>query len=357
MDSGAPAGTGPVRWVGAAAALLIVGVLATLAAFVFFLDGDEAATDGPTPAGAEESAVTLRAGPEASAAVVITLPGDAALNVVGRSADGTWLAAAEPGEAAILGWARVADLDWNGDLVALPVVAGTALAPPAPTGNATPVGGTTLPGTALPGTVPTLTPDLPDLVLQEVFSRDNRLVVVVTNEGNADIAQAILIAVSGAEPRRIDVGKPLRPGDRLETELEGEYVQLRALVTVTASLSAETPEERTDNNARSLVIEPDVPNDIEVLEVSNDPSTGHLVVTVRNNSVIPLVGGITLAVRRTAPSTELLGRREVPLDLAPRATASYEFPELVELDLAAARVLLATDAISDADTANNVLPR
>ena len=219
-----------------------------------------------------------------------------------------------------------------------------------------------LPSPAAAGGAPTATPDFPDLVIEAVFSRDNRLAVVVTNLGNADIEGAIFVAVAGATPVRIDIGgKPLRPGDTLEAVLPDEYVQLRAVVTVEVRPSEGVEEEDTANNRFETIIEPDIPNDLELLSVELGPEPATLTITVRNNSVIPLVGTVTIAVRQTAPSTLLLGRFQAPLEIEAGGTQSYQqrfdVADADALDLARIQVILSSDAINDARESNNIFPR
>ena len=232
-----------------------------------------------------------------------------------------------------------------GDLAALPPVAAAPTPTPLPTVAPTP-------------TAAAAGPDLPDLAAEALFSRRNRLVLLVANRGTADLEGSIYALVDGAEAVRIDVGgKPLRPGETLEAELPGEYVQRRATVVVELRPAPDVQESDIDNNRVQAVIAPDVDNDVELLSAELDSGDGHLVVTMRNNSVIPLVGTVTVAVRETAPGTLLLGRLVGPLEIAAGGTQRFDFAELIELDLANVQLILSTDAINDADSANNVLPR
>jgi hypothetical protein len=219
-----------------------------------------------------------------------------------------------------------------------------------PTRTATESTATTIAG------APTLTPDHPDLVVAGIGSRDNQLVVTVMNDGNADIAGPFTIQLNGRVEHVVDTGKELRPGDILEAAIPEEYVQRRGLVTAAVSGPEGAVEERTDNNELTIVVEPDVPNDLELEGIALHAESGYLVATVRNLSLIPVVGTLTLVVRGINPPT-LLRQLDAPLDLAPDASQAYDFPSLVGIDLSTIRVILSTDAITDSDTANNVLPR
>lgn len=206
------------------------------------------------------------------------------------------------------------------------------------------------------GAAPTLTPDFPDLVVADTFSRENRLVVVLRNQGDADLFGPIDVTINDGQRHRVDVGKELRPGDAIEAKLEGEFVQRRAEVEVRAFAAPDVEEISTANNTRTLVVSPDAPNDLEVLPPSLDAADGHLIVTIRNNSPIPLVGTVTIAVRRISPS-ELLRLLDAPLEVAAGGNERYDFLLLIDFDPDSIRVILSTDAINDAVPTNDTYPR
>lgn len=265
-------------------------------------------------------------------------------------------------------------LRWlSGGALLIGVAAATAVAivlvfdgdpePPPLAGEATPapsrpiVGAT--PAVTATAPAPTFTPDLPDLTVDAIFSRDNRLVVVVSNKGIADVTAQIMISVGDGEPRPADVkpGEPLHPGQVLELVLEDQFIQRRAEATVTVSTDPATDEEGLENNTRTEIVTPDRPNDLEILEVIITPGTGVLRVTLRNNSPIPLGGTATLSVRLTAPDSTLLARAAIVLAISPRGEQRVEFAELDTPDLTRISVILSTDAINDADPSNDVFPR
>jgi hypothetical protein len=116
-------------------------------------------------------------------------------------------------------------------------------------------------------------------------------------------------------------------------------------------------EENAGNNVLSDVVEPDVPNDLELRAVARDQATGELLVTIANLSPIPLVGTVLIGVRQTVPSDELLLRDMRSLDVDVGGENTFRFVELIDLDLSTIRVILSTDAITDADPSNNTVPR
>jgi len=337
-----------------AAFAAVTGVTAVVAVVLLTGDDDAEPTDDASVAGpVAAQRIEVRDAPEAAGSALATLAAGTPLRVEGRSVDGGWLAVteldrerrplAEPG----MGWAPADAVAGVADPSALAVVDADRF-------RRQPLAGT--PSSATPATGPTLTPDLPDLRVDDVYARDNRLVVVVANVGSADADGPIEVRVDGGPAHRIDVGKPLRPGDTLERVLDREYVQRRAEVSVALSAAA-VGEENAGNNLFSGVVEPDSPNDLEILEVAIDPDGDHLVVTVRNNSLIPLAGQVTIGVRQTTPTNQLLLREELPLDVAAGGTQRYELTALSGVGLDFLRIILSSDAISDADSANNTFPR
>ena len=199
--------------------------------------------------------------------------------------------------------------------------------------------------------------DYPDLVVREVYSRLNQLVVVVANAGNADADGVIEVSVDGGRPHPIDTGKALRPGDFLEYPLEGEYVQRRGQVVVTVRPTASIVERNAGNNVFVGVVTPDAPNDLAVIDIAYGGSGPHLIATIRNRSPIPLTGEVTIAIRELEAQDELLLRETRELDVERGATQAFEFPAITTPPLGSVQVIISTDAINDADASNNLLPR
>ena len=348
-----------------AAALGAFALTATLTtgAAILLLDANEDA-DAPPPAEPTATAAAVAARPETAGTATVldapgsggllrgTLAGGTPLRIEGRSADGAWLAVAELGPdgravpSPVTGWLPLDAVAGLTDIASLTVVDArafrSALPSPSPTGGAE--------------ARPTLTPDLPDLVVADAFARENQLVVVVANEGSGDADGTIEVSADGGPFVRIDTGKALRPGDELERAVQGHYVQRRSRVSIELR-APDIDEEDTGNNTFTGVVAPDMYNDIEVLSVGVDPTGGHLVVEVRNNSPIPLAGELTFGVRESATDGRLLLRDTFALDVEAGGTSRYDLRALTGVDAASVLVILSTDAISDADSANNTHPR
>jgi hypothetical protein len=334
-----------LSWLGGLAIVLVTGVIAAVIVMVVF-DRDDQSISTDTVLNRE---VTLRSSPDAASAALATLAAGAPVTVTVRSADGRWVAVAVEGRG-FIGWAPSEAID---NLAPTPRPAEATVAARA-TASASP----TASGSAA---APTQTPDFPDLELQAIYSRDNRLVVAITNVGDVDVDGAIFVIVDNGEPVQKSVGgKPLRPGDTLEAVLDREYVQRRGAVTVEVRLADGIEEGSLDNNKLEVVLSPDVPNDLEVSGIALDTETATLTVSIGNNSIIPIVGVATIAVRETAPSSALIARFDVLIKV--EAGATQEHKHILEVegelpDVANLLVILFSSALNDAVDANNTFPR
>ncbi len=283
-------------------------------------------------------AVELRSGPASNVAIVTRLAATDEIRIVGRSADGEWLAVGLLERPGTVGWVPSDAVAGVEDSASLPVVATE--------GEDTPTSGT-------------LTPDLPDLVVERAYSAGNQLMVRIVNQGAGDAGGEFLVSLDGRDPIALDVkpGEPLRAGQALDAPIEGYYLQLRQSVSVLLVPSIDRPEEDEANNSWSGFVEPDQPNDIEVVGASTVAPDDHLQVVVRNNSPIPLVGVISITVREALPSTVMLGRQNGTVEMPPGELMEIDFPEIVDVSLSQITINVSMNAILDDDISNNVYPR
>ncbi len=325
--------------------LVVGGAIAAVVVSVMFLSGRQQTTT-PTARLANPTlarALGLREAPRADGSIVATLPTGTHLRLLGRLADGSWLFASPVEQIAVAGWVPVEAVREAGDIATLAVIDAT-------TGEVA-VGA---PGRAEPVASARAGVGAPDLVLQSVGAQQDRLAIVVRNIGSGDLNDAIIVTIDGGTPRRIDVGKPLRPGESLQAVLNTEYVQRRARVAVAVSTGGDaTP----DNNRQDAVVDPDEPLDLELQSAAPDPRDGHLVVTLRAHSPIPLVGTVSISVRESPPSNRLIASTEAPLDIAAEGTQRFDVAEAIRVDLTRVTVSIATAAIADANPVNDSYPR
>lgn len=279
----------------------------------------------------------LRAEPREDGAVLVQLPAGARLRVVGKSPDGRWIAAAAEDRPDLVGWVTGAAVEGI-DPAALPTV-------------------TADPSAAALSTAPAGPIARPDLLIEAVYAKDNRLFVSVLNAGPADARGTLLASVDGgaAVPLEGKSDEGLRAGQRIQAAVVGGFVQIRGTVSVTVSLSPRVSEVDPANNTFTGIVEPDQPVDLEIATVERGASA--LVVTIRNNSTIPVTGVHTITVREPLPGTRLLGRAEQSGLIEAGGSMVVFLPELRDANLTAISVTLSSDSIADGALGNNTYPR
>ena len=283
--------------------------------------------------------IEVRSGPRADFAIVTRLAITDSINVLGRSSDGTWLVVAPEDRPSLTGWIPL-DAVTGVEVGPLPVIA--------------PPGATPAPGDA------TLSPDLPDLVVARAFGRDNMLWIEITNQGIVPASGEFRVSIDGDPDVALDVkpGEPLHPDQTLTAAVPGVFLQLRRNMEVRLLPVEGVEEEDMANNTWTGIAGPDLPNDIEIFSAVVDEEPGsHLVVTLRNNSPIPITGTYTVSVRETGEGNELNGRQRTTERIEVGGLLEIPFPEITEIDFTTISVILSTDSIDDSALANNTYPR
>lgn len=348
----------PFIWAGAAVFVVMVATVTAFLIVVLFGGDDEPATAAePTEVAAPPATVTaevaLRSAPASDTAIAGQLAEGAGIVVAGRSVDGNWLFVEAFDDPTIRGWVEAAAVSPTPEFAALAIIQPDATPTPSP--SRTVVAGQ-----------PTFSPDLPDIQIDTIFSRDNRVTVVVSNVGVIDVNAEILLSIDGGEPRAADVkpGEPLRPDDQLEIVLDEEYVQRRALISATVSTNPPIDEMNTENNSVETVISPDIPNDLGISDVAFSGPDGALQVTIRNNSTIPVTGSASISVREREGERTRLAVEQPAFSLAAGATLVVDLPSVVEvldetdaLTIDDIEVRLNSDAVNDSDPTNDIFPQ
>jgi len=338
-------------WVGS---VMLVIMVATATTFVVVLfDNDDA------PSTSEETTtvtfiavivhdLALRSAPEGDTAIVARLTTGNAVSILARNSSGDWILVIPEGDPTTQGWIPADSVDPLPSFDQIPLSTVIFL-PSAETATTTPNG------------VPTFTPDLPDLTVEAVFTRDNRLTVVVSNIGVVDAIGDIFISVDDGTPILADIkpGEPLGPSQKIEATLDTEYVQRRATVRVTVSTDPAIDEETLENNSFETVVTPDRPNDLAITGVALDGPNGSLRVTIRNESPIPITGHTTVSARESSGDFTQLGTLQPFFILTPGETLDIDFPDTAdfEIELDNIEVRMSTTAINDAAFSNDVFPR
>jgi hypothetical protein len=168
--------------------------------------------------------------------------------VVGKNGDESWLEISYPPRSQLRGWVEADGVDLEGSLASLPVATPEALV--------LPVVPTYPPGAFVEGepdlTATSEAPLLPDLVLSDVYLSDGELMVTVTNQGTADAAAPIDVAVYSGDGsvllRRARVFGALAAGASADLSIQYEPAggPQRLLIRVDPSDNVEEANE--DNN-------------------------------------------------------------------------------------------------------------
>ena len=330
------------RFAGIAIAVIVVALLVAGGTILIAKrSGTRLALPG---AGATTSALLLRRGIELRVGaapdtdIVAHLSAGSGVRVLGRSVDGVWLAVALSGAPDVVGWVPADAVERVRDAGRLPVTTDVAALASTSAGA-------------------TAAPVLPDLRVESASSKNNRLVAVIVNDGPGDLPTPLMVSVNDGAPVRIEFAGVLHAKERIDAPVPGEYVQLRARISVRVLTEPAGREANTANNTWSGIVEPDIGNNLAIAKAVADGVDRHLVVTVRNDSPIPVRGTIMLTVREALPSTTLLGRDAREVGLEAGQTMDIPFPDIRAVDLARVAVRLSSDAIHDAVLADDSFPR
>ena len=342
-------------WIGGVMLVVIIATATTFLIVVLFAS-DNPPLAAETPTGSIAVAVhevALRSAPDGATAIVARLDTGEPVELLGRNPEGDWLLVHPQGDPSTEGWVPTDSVDPVPPLDQISIA--TTLPVPGVEASAS-----ATPGSGSPA-IPTFSPDLPDLIVEAAFTRNNRLTVIVANVGIVDAIGDIFVSVDGGTPIPADVkpGEPLRPGDQLEITLDTEYVQRRATVRVAVSTDPQIGEESLENNEFETVVAPDRPNDLAITSVTLQGPDGSLRVTIRNGSPIPITGSATVSARESSGDFTQLGTQLPFFTLAQGETLDVDFPDTAELELELdnIEVLITTTAINDADSSNDVFPR
>ncbi|MDA0352601.1 MAG: hypothetical protein O3A10_10385 [Chloroflexi bacterium] len=336
-----------------AGAIVLIVVVATVMAFmIVVLFGSDNDPISVTPDDAVEriTMVTdtlLRSAPAPDVAVSAQLAAGDEVRIIGRSEDGTWIFLESIERSAARGWAAVNAVTPPPDPEALTVIPPDATPTPRPSATATAA-----------VTQPTFTPDLPDLRVESVFSRDNQVIVTIVNAGVVDAIGSIFVSVDGGVPHPADTkpGEPLRPDEQLQILLANEYVQRRAVISATVSTEPAIDESDLTNNTLETVISPDLPNDLGLSGAAFDRPGGALRARLHNYSPIPITGNAVVTVRERTPERTRIGTKSLSFSLAPNGEQQIDFPEIVDREIGEIEIRLSSDAVNDANPSNDVFP-
>ena len=217
---------------------IVLAVAAAVVIAVLFSEGEketviatapgETSTPGSTPTrtpvplegmGARAlSTLTVRAGPGTGYISLGIVRRGAELEVVGKNEEESWLEISYPPRSRLRGWVAADGVELEESLASLPVATPESLVLPAVP---------TYPPGVFVEPESDLTPGLeasplPDLILSDAYLLEGELVVTITNQGTAEAAAPIDVAIysgDGSTPLRLAlVGEPLPAGASVDLD-------------------------------------------------------------------------------------------------------------------------------------------
>ena len=229
--------------------------------------------------------------------------------------------------------------------------------PPSPTppaGTLTPVSPTSTPR---PTATPTPPPVLPDLVVLDLFVSNDRVGVVLGNEGHGTVpaGQEIEFRVRGVMAETETLSQALPPGASVSVVLEDQVIYRSELVLAVVDPSNLIPEEDDNNNALPKQLVPDIALDLAVHGVHRSPETHRLLVVVRNTTDAPaLQVAVTVTIYVGGATEPVTVLRPNPLSIEPLGFDTVEVAGVAAVPGTQMQVVVEMTDPPDADPSNNV---
>ena len=225
--------------------------------------------------------------------------------------------------------------------------------PTRPAGTSTP-----LPPGVTPSPTPTATPSgpLPDLVILDIFVSNDRLGVVVGNQGTGQLpaGQEVDFLVRGVVTETETLTQALPPGSSVSFVLEDQVIYKPEAVLAIVDPNDVIPEEDDHNNALPKQLAPDVALDLGIQGVYRAADTNRLLVVISNPTTAPAVGvSVDVTVYR-AGATEPTTKSTYQLIIEPQGFDTVEVLGVAAVPGIQMRVLVEMTDPPDANAANNV---
>jgi hypothetical protein len=204
--------------------------------------------------------------------------------------------------------------------------------------------------------VGTFTPVFPDLVLLDIFVSNDRLGVILGNQGEGQVpaGQEIEFRVRGVAAETVTLTEVLPPGTSVSIVLEDQVIYRPELVLVVVDPNDVIPEEEDNNNGAAKQLGPDVALDLAVHGVFPAAGTGQLLVVIRNPTSAPAVQVTVVVTVYRGGATEPTTASTYRLIIEPLGFETVEVPGVAALPGVQMRVVVEMTDPPDADPSNNV---
>lgn len=232
--------------------------------------------------------------------------------------------------------------------------------PPSPTppvGTLAPVPSTASPRpTSTPTSTSTPPPVLPDLVVLNIFVSNDRLAVILGNQGHGTVpaGQEIEFRVRGVMAETETLSQALPPGASVPVVLEDQVIYRSELVLAVADPNNVIPEEDDNNNGFAKQVGPDVALDLAVHGVFPAVGTSQLLVVIRNPTSAPAIQVTVVVTVYHGDATEPTTASTYQLSIEPLGFETVGVPGVAALPGVHLRVVVEMTDPPDADPSNNV---
>jgi hypothetical protein len=237
-----------------------------------------------------------------------------------------------------------------------PPTLGPGQTPLAP--SPTPRPATPAPSTPTPQATATPTPTalLPDLVLLDIFVSDDRIGVIVGNEGEGGLpaGQEVSFLVRGVLTETETLAAPLLPGTSVRVVLEDQVIYRPELVLAVVDPSNLIAEEDNNNNGMAKQLSPDVALDLGVHGVFRALDTNRLLVVIENPTAAPAVQVTVVVTVYTGTATEPTTASTYQLSIEAMGFDTVQVPGVAAVPGMQMRVVVEMTDPEDADPSNNI---
>ena len=228
--------------------------------------------------------------------------------------------------------------------------------PPSPTRR--PATTTPTASTSTPQLTATPTPAafLPDLVLLGMFVSDDRIGVIVGNEGQGEVpgGQEVGFLVRGVVTETETLASPLLPGTSVSIVLDSQVIYRPELVLAVVDPSNLIAEKDNNNNGMATQLTPDVALDLGAYGVFRAVDTNRLLVVIQNPTPAPAVQVTVVVTVYAGGSKEPTTMSTYLLTIEPNGFDTVEVPGVAALPGTQMRVVVEMTDPEDANPANNV---
>jgi hypothetical protein len=210
--------------------------------------------------------------------------------------------------------------------------------------------------TPRPTSTPTPTALLPDLVVLNIFVSNDRIGVIVGNEGEGEVpaGQEVGFLVRGVLTGTETLAAPLLPGTSVSIVLENQVIYRPELVLAVVDPSNLIAEEDNNNNGLAKELVPDVALDLAAYGVFRAAETNRLLVVIQNPTPAPAIQVTVVITVYAGGSTAPTTMSTYLLTIEANGFDTVQVPGVAALPGAQMRVVVEMTDPPDANPNNNV---